>query len=94
MRWVMAENPNYIWDRSNYFGASLRSLTELGRKKGYSLVGTDSRGVNAFFVRDDFVGKGRFLDPVLQYPELTLDQQARVIQSCSAFLRKGVGKAA
>jgi dTDP-4-amino-4,6-dideoxygalactose transaminase len=28
------------------------------------------------------------------YPELTLDQQARVIQSCSAFLRKGVHKAA
>jgi dTDP-4-amino-4,6-dideoxygalactose transaminase len=28
------------------------------------------------------------------YPELTLDQQARVIQSCSALLRKGVRKAA
>jgi dTDP-4-amino-4,6-dideoxygalactose transaminase len=28
------------------------------------------------------------------YPELTLDQQARVIQSCSTFLRKGVRKAA
>jgi len=28
------------------------------------------------------------------YPELTLDQQARVIQSCSAFLRRDVRKAA
>jgi dTDP-4-amino-4,6-dideoxygalactose transaminase len=28
------------------------------------------------------------------YPELTLDQQARVIQSCAAFLRQAVRKAA
>ncbi len=28
------------------------------------------------------------------YPELTMDQQARVIQRCSDFLRKGVRKAA
>jgi dTDP-4-amino-4,6-dideoxygalactose transaminase len=28
------------------------------------------------------------------YPELTLDQQARVIQSCSSFLRRAVRKAA
>ena len=66
-KWVMAENPNHTWDGSDYFGASLASLTDLGRKKGYTLVATDSRGINAFFVRDDLAGNGRFLDPVVQY---------------------------
>jgi hypothetical protein len=35
------------------FGASLAALTKLGREKGYVLVGCESRGVNAFFVRAD-----------------------------------------
>ena len=36
-----------------YHGASLPALQKLGRDKGYRLVGCDSRGVNAFFVRND-----------------------------------------
>lgn len=36
-----------------YHGASLAALAKLGRRKGYDLVGTDSRGVNALFVRAD-----------------------------------------
>ena len=38
-----------------YFGASLGALVSLGKQKGYSLVGTNSTGTNAFFVRDDLV---------------------------------------
>lgn len=38
-----------------YHGASLSALVELGAKKGYSLVGCDSNGVNAFFVRNDLI---------------------------------------
>lgn len=38
-----------------YHGASLCALTELGREKGYALVGVDSTGVNAFFVKKEFV---------------------------------------
>lgn len=34
-----------------YFGASLPALAYLAEKKGYSLVGTESTGTNAFFVR-------------------------------------------
>lgn len=37
-----------------YFGASLPALIELGRIKGYSFVGTNSNGVNAFFVKQEF----------------------------------------
>jgi hypothetical protein len=33
-------------------GASLSALVALGRAKGYRLVGVESRGVNAFFVRN------------------------------------------
>lgn len=36
-----------------YHGASLGALTRVGAKNGYELVGCDSNGVNAFFVRRD-----------------------------------------
>jgi hypothetical protein len=36
-----------------YCGASLTALVRLGTEKGYVLVGCDSSGVNAFFVRRD-----------------------------------------
>ena len=49
------------------FGASLASLARLGEQKGYSLVATNSTGVNAFFVRKDLVTEGRFLDPAVYY---------------------------
>ena len=34
-----------------YHGASIAALAKLGAAKGYALVGGDSNGVNAFFVR-------------------------------------------
>lgn len=43
------------WDGTNYFGASLLALARLGKEKGYSLISTDKKGVNALFVRDDLV---------------------------------------
>ncbi len=36
-----------------YHGASLRALTKLANQKGYILVGCESTGCNAFFVRKD-----------------------------------------
>lgn len=36
-----------------YCGASLAALTKLANTKGYVLVGCDSLGTNAFFVRED-----------------------------------------
>lgn len=41
-----------------YFGASLAALTKLAQSKGYVLVGCDSNGVNAFFVRRDAMKDG------------------------------------
>lgn len=39
-----------------YHGASLAALVKLGQEKGYVLVGCDSQGANAFFVRQDVQG--------------------------------------
>jgi hypothetical protein len=53
--WVMRYDAAYIWKKTLYYGASLRALAYLGQKKGYALLGTDSAGVNAFFVRRDLL---------------------------------------
>jgi hypothetical protein len=38
-----------------YYGASLKALTQLANQKGYALVGCNSAGNNAFFVRRDLL---------------------------------------
>ena len=49
--WVMNYNPSHVWDRkSDYFGASLKAFEYLLRRRGYSLVGCSTSGINAFFV--------------------------------------------
>jgi hypothetical protein len=53
--WVMEYNVDHRWDYSDYQGASLQSLHDLGLRKGYRLVGCGLAGVNAFFVREDLV---------------------------------------
>lgn len=54
-RWVMAYNADHRWDGTMYFGASLESYAQLGKRLGYELICTDTRGVNAFFVRADLM---------------------------------------
>lgn len=41
-----------------YFGASLGAVAAAARRKGYGLVATENAGVNAFFVRNDLLGRG------------------------------------
>jgi hypothetical protein len=62
MHWVVDYRPDAVWDRTSRFGASLTALERLGGEKGYSLVGCDTRGINAFFVRSDQAGD-RFCEP-------------------------------
>jgi hypothetical protein len=40
-----------------YFGVSLPALAHIAGKRGYSLVGTNSAGNNAFFVRNDLLNE-------------------------------------
>ena len=48
-------DPSFEWSLTDYFGASLRALARLGRRKGYTLVYCEQSGVNAFFVRADLL---------------------------------------
>ncbi|CDR33678.1 hypothetical protein [Criblamydia sequanensis] len=59
---IVVYNANGRWDGTNYFGASILSLTRLAKKKGYTLVYANNNGVNLFFVRDDLLKKASFKD--------------------------------
>jgi hypothetical protein len=50
---VVPYDPEWKWDGTHYYGASLEAMCRLGQTKGYSLVGCSFAGSNAFFVRDD-----------------------------------------
>lgn len=56
-RAVIPYNDDFRWHGTDYFGASLQSLTDLADRKGYRLVGCDITGTNAFFVRADLAGE-------------------------------------
>ena len=61
----MSYDPDYRFDVASEVsrcGASLAAFTKLGRAKGYRLVGLQSFGFNAFFVRD---GVGEDLLPAV-----------------------------
>jgi hypothetical protein len=64
IEWIMARGGSLDshYTVTSYFNASLKSLTKLGERKGYKLVGCNFTGANAFFVRKDLVGN-KFLRP-------------------------------
>jgi hypothetical protein len=57
LSWTVPYDPQFerfAKHPSGFFhGASLKALEKLGRQKGYRLVGCDSTGTNAFFLRGD-----------------------------------------
>ncbi len=50
-----------------YCGASIAALARLGARKGYALVGGNSAGNNAFFVREDVRGTIPVVSPEAAY---------------------------
>jgi hypothetical protein len=54
---TIAYRDSFVWDGSNYVGASLKALEILGAQKGYNLVGCGFAGINAFFVRAELCGE-------------------------------------
>jgi hypothetical protein len=57
--WTIPYKADFVRSRAetiSYYGASLKALVSLGKKKGYSFVGCNSKGNNAYFLRDDMVG--------------------------------------
>ena len=53
---VIEFHPMNFWDGSDYYGASIQSLYELGKKKGYELIYVEKNGVNLFFVDKKYYG--------------------------------------
>jgi len=53
------------WDGTDFFGASLKALEELGTRKGYRLVHTELTGTNAFFVAEEH---GAAFDDIVEVP--------------------------
>jgi hypothetical protein len=47
-------SPNFAWDSTCYYGASILALTRLGERKGMVLVAADKRATNLFFVRAEY----------------------------------------
>ncbi len=65
-----------------YFGASLAAIARLAERMGYQLVGSDSAGVNAFFVRRDVGAKL----PALAVEEAWAPSQHRMPTDPDAWL--------
>lgn len=53
---AQAYDPGFIWAKRDYTGASLAAIEKVAAEKGYSLVGCNIMGINAFLVRNDLVG--------------------------------------
>lgn len=54
--WKVKYDPTRWWNRTSYYGASLKAYEHVCRRRGLALVGCDLHGVNAFFVREDLCG--------------------------------------
>lgn len=50
-RWVMAEQPGFVWQGDTHYGASPQALVDLAHQKGYALIHCDEQGQHLFFVR-------------------------------------------
>jgi hypothetical protein len=61
-----------------YFGASIAALRHLAQRKGYTFLGTNSNGINAFFVRNELVHYiGPLLEETRAYPSRHRDSRNR-----------------
>ena len=63
--WTIPYKPNFSrltgHKSFQYWGASIKAFCRLGEKKGYSFVGCNSAGNNAYFVRNDKLGNVKTL---------------------------------
>jgi hypothetical protein len=62
VEWEVPYDPSTMWDGTNRYGASLKTLEQIGREKELALVGCDFHGVNAFFVAESECGD-KFIKP-------------------------------
>jgi hypothetical protein len=81
--WITRYDPNFdaraVHPSGWYHGASLAALVQLGARRGFQLVGCDSSGVNAFFVRRELAA-GKLPD---QTPAQAFHPHRRRLQRAS-----------
>lgn len=88
--WTIPYSPNFIRSENHYsmlyYGSSLLSLFDLAIEKGYSFIGCNSNGNNAYFIRND---KLRELKPLAVEDGYVLSQfsESRDEQKNLTFLR-------
>lgn len=69
-----------------YWGSSLKALFLLAQQKGYALVGSNSAGNNAYFVRDDALGNLPRLTAKEGYVESKF-RESRDVEGRMTYLR-------
>ncbi len=56
---TISYKPDFVWTKAHYsnlyFGASILALCDLAEEKGYSFIGSNSAGNNAYFVKNEFL---------------------------------------
>jgi len=56
-KWTIPYDATFVRGQNKlpfcYYGASLGALSDLAEQKGYSLIGCNSKGNNAYFIRND-----------------------------------------
>jgi hypothetical protein len=62
VEWTVEYRPDLIYNCTAYMGASLKAYEKLADELGYALVGCETSGINAFFVRRDLCGD-KFAEP-------------------------------
>ena len=89
--WIQEYNPNHRWNVDSYFGASLMAYNDLFSSFGYKLVACNLLGINAFFVRKDFVDQFKDIPQELDdlfSPALPLFQKMKQAPSPLLYQRK------
>ena len=66
--WTVPSTPiSDGWDTSDFFGASIQAFAKLGRRFGYSLLCSESNGVNLFFAHNALLSSSELPNITEQY---------------------------
>lgn len=90
--WTIPYDPSFYRINKHYsalyFGASLRALIDLGIEKGYSFIGCNSAGNNAYFVKSDKLNGIEVKNNIDGYVESHF-KESRSPSMDMTYLRKG-----
>ncbi|THU42049.1 hypothetical protein FAM09_05335 [Niastella caeni] len=99
--WTVPYDPSFVRSEKHssllYYGASLKALYTLGKEKGYSFIGCNSKGNNAYFIRNDKLGqfkpltadegyvKSKIREAVINGERVTGDKRLKTIEGLEVY---------